>query len=71
MDPETITAILKANRENFTEDIVREYGPEIIVKLKKFGPLVKAGKLSIYDFVAELKITYIEAFSLLSENGYI
>jgi len=71
LTPEIITTILQTSKENFTVEIIKEYGDGIISKLKKLGPLVKEGKLSIYDFADELGITYVEAFSLLAENGYI
>ena len=57
--------------ENMTDEIVKARGLSILQKFKKLALLVKTGKLSIYDLVAELDITYIEAFSLLLENGYL
>ena len=71
LDPETIVRLMEAKKESLTEDIIREYGTSIITKLRKLGPLVKEGKLSIYDFAAELGLTYIEAYALLEENGYL
>ncbi|MCD6515322.1 MAG: helix-turn-helix domain-containing protein [Candidatus Odinarchaeota archaeon] len=71
LDPETIVRLMEAKKESLTEDIIKEYGTSIITKLRKLGPLVKEGKLSIYDFAAELGLTYIEAYALLEENGYL
>ena len=71
LTPETILQLVEYGRESMTEDLVRAYGSTVVSKMKTLAPLVKAGKLSIYDFAAELGLTYIEAYALLEENGYL
>ncbi|MHA1593230.1 MAG: winged helix-turn-helix domain-containing protein [Candidatus Baldrarchaeia archaeon] len=71
ISPEVVGSVLEREKTRMTADIIKERGIEIVKKLREIGPLVKEGKLSIYDAAEMLGVTYVEAYALLEENGYI
>jgi len=66
-----LVKLVKKEEEQLIPLIIKEHGVEVLRKLKELAPLVKRGKLSIYDVAEYLGLTYFETYALLEESGLI
>jgi DNA-binding transcriptional ArsR family regulator len=71
LSPESISEAVRMSKSALTPLVVEGRRKGVVQKLRSLGLRVKEGKLTVYDAAEMMGLTYLEAYSILEENGFL